>query len=116
MPASLEDIPNEVVLEHLLPALSLDGISALSQVNRHFHSLTVSHSCLINAFAMPSMSWIRADMSDGRDTMAQSHAKGFCLFPDPPRSPAAAVLPAPLSRHVPTPDVCLGIIQQFATG
>ncbi|WWC89891.1 uncharacterized protein L201_004820 [Kwoniella dendrophila CBS 6074] len=37
---TLTDIPNEVVLEHLLPALHVKDLNSLSIVNHHFNELT----------------------------------------------------------------------------
>jgi hypothetical protein len=38
----LLDIPSEVVLEYLLPVLSLKDLTSLSAVNRHYYALCVS--------------------------------------------------------------------------
>ncbi|KAK8869686.1 hypothetical protein IAR55_000254 [Kwoniella newhampshirensis] len=40
MASTLTDIPSEVVLEHLLPVLSIKEITSLSAVNRQLHALT----------------------------------------------------------------------------
>lgn len=37
----LMDVPAEVVLEHLLPALPVKALGTIAQVNKHFNSLAV---------------------------------------------------------------------------
>lgn len=39
---SLTELPSEVVFEHLLPALDLKDIAALSKINKQYHGLSVS--------------------------------------------------------------------------
>lgn len=41
MPPTLTDLPSEVILEQILPLLSLKDILYLSQVNHQLHTLTV---------------------------------------------------------------------------
>jgi hypothetical protein len=43
-PKGLTDVPAEVLLEHLLPALPLKDLTSLSAVNRYFYALAVSAS------------------------------------------------------------------------
>ncbi|WRT67267.1 uncharacterized protein IL334_004234 [Kwoniella shivajii] len=57
---TLTDIPNEVVLEHLLPVLDLKSIISLSSVNRQFNDLTSDptfwRTKTLNDFTFPSTS------------------------------------------------------------
>lgn len=39
----LLDVPTEVILEHLLPALPLKDLGSMTRVNKHFNALAVSH-------------------------------------------------------------------------
>jgi hypothetical protein len=43
---SLNDLPAEVILDHLLPELSTRDLFTISRVNREFHALAVSITCL----------------------------------------------------------------------
>jgi hypothetical protein len=38
----LLDVPTEVILDHLLPALPLKDLGSIARVNKHFHTLAVS--------------------------------------------------------------------------
>jgi hypothetical protein len=36
------DVPAEVILEHLLPALPVKALGTIARVNKHFNNLAVS--------------------------------------------------------------------------
>ncbi|WVR05291.1 hypothetical protein IAU60_002304 [Kwoniella sp. DSM 27419] len=65
---TLSDIPSEVILEHLLPALQLKDIAALSAVNRHLHGLTNDpafwRTKTLTDFTFPSSSHPSVSTSD----------------------------------------------------
>jgi hypothetical protein len=46
IPAGLQDVPTEVLLEHLLPALPVRDLARMARVNRQFNELCVSLSPL----------------------------------------------------------------------
>jgi hypothetical protein len=53
-PRGLTDVPAEVLLEHLLPALPLKDLTSLSAVNRYFYALAVS--ALLSVHCAPGLS------------------------------------------------------------
>jgi len=101
----LLDVPTEVILEYLLPELSVNDLARLARVNKFFNDLTVCplHLMLIMLIVVR------------RDIMAPPHSTRFLIFTYTPRPSSRPILQTTLSRDVFASTIRLGIFRKVKT-
>jgi hypothetical protein len=103
----LLDVPTEVILEYLLPELSVNDLARLARVNKFFNDLTVR--LLSSIYNYMVLIVVR------RNIMAPPHPTRFLILTYPPRTSPRPILQTTLPRNVISSTICLGIFREVKT-